>query len=374
MTDPITRGSVWYGMHFYAGLAEYQDEKRPYRVFLNENTIRSMDPSFAGCPVFVNHVDSVNPNLKQMREEADGVVVESFYNKADGKHWVKFITLSDEATEAIKLGYRLSNCYVPATFGAGGVWNGISYDKEITSGAYEHLALVPNPRYDESVIMTPAQFKEYNSAKDFELLRLANTKENIGEKPVPKFSFFKRSKVENSIDLESMSVELPLSKVEVTLSHLINEADKEEMEKEKPKIAEDHHLVNVAGETMSVGELVQKHAKMCDEMEEMKKPKEEEGKDEPESKKSDSDSDSKDDDKSKEKPAEKSDSDKDDSSSKKIEMDDQEKKKNEAETIQALEDKKKADALRNAADKVIATVGTKAVLTTDAVALGKKLF
>lgn len=260
-------------MHFYAGPAEYREAgAAPYRVFLNENTIRDMDPSFAGRPVFVQHVEQIESELSELKKAADGWVVESFYNKADGKHWVKFIVVSDIANQKIKNGWRLSNCYIPKSFGPGGVWNGIDYQKEIRSGTFEHLAIVQNPRYEESVILSPEEYKKYNSDKDVELIRLANNKREL---PV-KFNFFKREKVENSFDLETMSVELPQSKVEVSLKALINAADKEEMDKEKPKIAEKHHLVDCMGNTMSVNELVQKHEKMCDEMEEMKKPKEEE--------------------------------------------------------------------------------------------------
>lgn len=273
MVTSEAKGTIWYGMHFYAGLAQYEEEGRaPYRVFLNEDTIRSMDPTFAACPLFVSHVDEVESDLDELRKEADGWVVESFYNAADGKHWAKFVVVSEKGKRAIGRGMKLSNCYLPTKFGPGGMWNGIPYDKEIIAGAYEHLAIVPNPRYEESVIMSPDDFKKYNEEKMAELKKLANHKPQ-GDAPM-KFSFFKRAKVENSLELDSMFVELPNSKVEVALAKLINAADKEEMEKEKPKVASPHHLVDCMGNTMTVNELVEKHKKLCDEMEEMKKPKE----------------------------------------------------------------------------------------------------
>ena len=360
------KGNIYYGMHFYPGLAQYQEEgKNPYRVFLNENTIRQMDPTFAGRPVFVLHVDEIETDLNELRKEADGWVIESFYNKADGKHWVKFITVSDKAEKAIARGMRLSNCYVPTNFGPGGIWNGIDYQKEIKHGEYEHLAIVPNPRYEESVIMTPDEFKQYNEDKNIELKRLANNKDE-GVAPV-KFSFFKRAKVENSADLELMSVELPKSKKEVSLTALINEADKEEMEKDKPKVAEGHHLVDCNGKTMTVNEMVEKHKEMCDAMEEMKKPKEEheEGEDKEEMK------DSEDDDMEySKKEAPKSEDDKEgEESSLKLEKE-EEKEVKDAKKKNAAE---KAARLRNAPNSVNQEVA-KVSLSMDQVARGKQLF
>lgn len=263
-----SKGKIWYGLHFYPGVAEYAESgKESYRVFLNENTLRSMDATFAGKPVFVEHVENVEPSIDELRKEADGWVVESFFNQADGKHWVKLITVSERADRAIKNGFKLSNAYVPKSFGSGGTWNGVSYAKEIVSGEYEHLAIVSNPRYEESVIMTPEQFKKYNSDQEIELKRISNSKEEEGDKKV-KLNFFKRSKVENSADLESTVVELPKSKVEITVANALMELD---TIKNMHGYANGDHLVKVGEkDEMSVNDLVKKHMDMCNEMDKMK--------------------------------------------------------------------------------------------------------
>jgi Uncharacterized protein conserved in bacteria (DUF2213) len=261
------KGTIWYGMHMYPGVAEYAEEdQKPYRVCILEDTIRSMGPSFAGKPVFVLHVDEIEKDLNKLREEADGWVIESFYNKADGKHWAKFITCSEKAEEAIEKGMKLSNCYLPKGFGPGGTWNGLSYDREITSAEYEHLAIVPNPRYEESIIMSPDQFKKYNDDKLSELTKLANNKQGDGKM---KFSFFKRAKVENSADLDSMSVVLPKSGKEIALERLINEADEKEMKKDEPKMAHPEHMVEVDGKKMTVNDLVKAYKDACEGMKKM---------------------------------------------------------------------------------------------------------
>lgn len=267
-----SHGKIWYGMHFYPGLAQYQDseEAEPYRVYLNEDTLRKMDPTFAARPIFVEHVDEVDPNLDRLRSEADGWVIESFYNSSDGKHWVKFITVSDEAEKAIRNGFRLSNAYVPKNFGPSGIWNGISYQKEITDGEYEHLAIVKNPRYEESVIMTPEEFKKYNEDNLSNLKKIANSKK--GGKML---SFFKKSKVE--ID-NNMCVVLPKSKKEVSITKLINDADEMEKKKDSSESAKAHvmasgdHMVKMKdGSYMQVSDLADKFHSMKDEMDKVKK-------------------------------------------------------------------------------------------------------
>lgn len=240
-----------------------------------------MDPSFAVKPVFVEHVDEVDPNIDTLRNEADGWVIKSFYNDADGKHWVEFIVVSERGERAIRNGMRLSNAYIPKSFKNGGLWNGITYDKQIVDAEYEHLAIVKNPRYEESVIMTPEEFKKYNESQVLELRRLENSK---GAKM--KFSFFKKTKIENAIDPDLQLV-LPRSGKSISLSKLINDAyekdqdpamgnkkNKEE-EKEADKnsgLADMTHKVKMKdGSYCNVKELLDKHNKMCDEMDCMKK-------------------------------------------------------------------------------------------------------
>jgi hypothetical protein len=292
-----SKGKIFYGMHFYSGLAQYQesDDQAPYRVYLNEDTIRSMDPTFAGRPIFVEHVDEVDPDVNQLRKEADGWVIESFYNSADGKHWVKFIVVTDRAERAIRSGMRLSNAYIPKAFKDGGIWNGIPYQKEITDGEYEHLAIVKDPRYEESVIMTPDEFKQYNETKVLELKKLANSKSKQDKGIKMKFSFFKRTKVENGIDPD-LQVILPKSGRAVSVAKLINDAYEKDQDPSMEKkvksdsgssdddkdgesakhhvMADMHHMVKMHdGSYMKLKDMMSRHKDMLDELEEMKEGK-----------------------------------------------------------------------------------------------------
>lgn len=358
-----SKGKVYYGMHFYPGVAEYQDKDGPYRVFLNENTLRSMDPSFAGRPIFVDHVDDVNSNVDEVRKEADGWVIESFFNRADGKHWVKFIVVSELGERAIRNRMRLSNAYTPKSFAEGGLWNGVEYAKEITSGEFEHLAIVDNPRYEESVILTPEEFKKYNEDNFVELTRLANSKTEK-EQGKMAFKLFKRTKVENSTaELEGSHVILPKSGREISIEKLVNEMDEyEEKKKSNEVMAEMGHKVKLHdGSMCNVSELLEKHKAMHDELKAMKEGDEHGDKDDP-----------KENEEGEDEEAKKKALGLAEHEEKEIE---EAKKKNDLESAKKKKEaKEKADKLRNAGPKLVENEGTVVEFSEDQVARGKSRY
>lgn len=224
--------AVLYGMHFVPGIAEDPTEENSL-LFLNEQTLRDMDETFAGCPVYVNHVEGAN--LARIEEEADGYVVRSFYNATDGKHWAQFLVTSDAGHAAIKQGWKLSNAYSAESLGPAGVWNGVSYKKQIVKGKFDHLALVQNPRYAESVVMTPEQFEMYNLDLRKSLSLVANNGTIVKkEAQMPNLlSLFKKTPVD-STDFEDSIVTLPTGK-EVSVKDLVANAMKNAKEKAAPK-------------------------------------------------------------------------------------------------------------------------------------------
>lgn len=230
MIQNSTAGKRFFGKHFWPGVAEYREGDHAMRILVNEDTIRKMNPTFEGKPVFVRHVeDIIGKPIDELKQEADGWVVRSFYNENDGATWAEFIVVSQKAIDAINAGWKLSNAYVKTeSDNRGGLWNGVDFSETIINGIFEHLAIVNNPRYAESVILTPDEFKKYNEEKQAEL-RLQNSLKQEPQKLERKmpFNFFKKSKVENGIDLEGLSVMLPKTKREAALVDLINEADVE---------------------------------------------------------------------------------------------------------------------------------------------------
>ena len=259
--------TVFYGLHMAEGVAEYQPpEGDPYRLFLKEATLKEMDTTFAGCPVFIDHQPVEKMSSEEIREKAVGWVVESFFNKLDGKHWVKFVVTSDKAEEAIRSGWQLSNAYNIKSASPGGTWHAVEYAKEVMDAAYEHLAIVNSPRYEESIILTPEAFKAYNAKKAADLDRMTNSK---GEESVA-LNFFKKAKVENSIDIANTIVQLPKSKREVSIEAIVNEADEIALASSKPKMANGDDLVKVGEEEMSLNALMEKYNAVCSELSEMK--------------------------------------------------------------------------------------------------------
>lgn len=356
---------IYYGLHFVPGVAEYREKDHSYRIFLSQDTLQKMNKSFSGKPVYVEHVEEVN--LKNLQTEADGYVVESFYNPYDGKTWAKFIVITDKAKDHIKRGWQLSNSYFPTGFAAGGEWNGVTFEKEITEGEFEHLAIVSNPRYAESIILTPEQFKEYNLKKEQEIKKIANSK---GASKM-KFNFFKKQKVENSTDLESMSVMLPKSKTEISIEKLINDADEAMIKKNDGEGSDEgKHKVKVGEHEMTVNELVEKYHEMKNELEALKKHNDDEdmkhNDDEEEKHENDDDEDMKHNDDEDKKHNE-------EEEAKKKLLDDA-KKNEEEEFAKKKNDKKKHfDSLKNA-NKNAQDETPVLRLTSDCVALGKERY
>lgn len=254
------------------GIAQYAERsvegKEPYRILVGEHALRSMDKTFEGRPLYVRHVDNVDvskigkadPESPTGDTKEEGYVVESFFNPADGKHWVKMLVVGDRARQAIAQGWKLSNAYEVGEWGSGGDWHGVPYEKEVMSANYDHMAIVDDPRYQESKILTPEEFQKYNEERIAATKRLMNSKADKKGDTSMKFSFFKKEKVENSKDLEQYSVTLPKSGKEVALADLVTNADEMEMKKNEPVMADPEHKVKLnSGEELSINELVSKY-------------------------------------------------------------------------------------------------------------------
>ncbi len=265
--DPKFEGEVYYGLHMVEGVCEYAEPEsnggKPYRILVGEDVLKDMDAGFAGKQIYVRHVTK-ETTAEQKQAQHAGWVVRSFFNKADGKHWCQFIVTTDAGRQALQNGLKLSNAYNPKKYGAGGRWHNVEYLKEVLEAEYDHLAFVPDPRYEESFILTPEEFKGYNSEKESELLLLANSKETS---PMPNLNFFKRTKVDPSaaVDLESTVVTLKNGK-DLSIAQIVNALEDMQTEKEnaavdmaKPQMANGDHKVKVGESEMTVNELVQKY-------------------------------------------------------------------------------------------------------------------
>lgn len=131
------------------GVCEYADE----RVYLSEETLIKSLHTIKGRPVIIDHMTGITP--ENMNEHAVGYVVDY---EVQGACDCKFVIFDDEGKQVIADGYSVSCAYKPKSFGPGGTWHNVPYDREITDLEYTHLALVQNPRYEDA--------KVYENAKD----------------------------------------------------------------------------------------------------------------------------------------------------------------------------------------------------------------
>ncbi len=214
--------SIYYCRHMLPGIAGYENEN----ILIDADAMKRSAPSMVGKPVFVNHQ---KVELDTVEHDADGWITDCFYNELDGWLWAKFLVISDEAQRAVSNGWSVSNAYLPASWSEGGQHLNIDYDRKIRDYAFTHLAIVPNPRYEEAKIFNPDQFKEYQAEKRSELEELQNSKPKEGH---PMFKLFqkKSEEVSNSIpaDADLSQVEIEVEGKRVSLLEIINAVKKNE--------------------------------------------------------------------------------------------------------------------------------------------------
>lgn len=321
---------VYYCKHIAPGVCAYQEET----IFIGEETLKNMDKSFSGKPIFINH-QTVNPDTE--KQDAVGYVVESFYLPEDGTHWAKILIVDDRGHEVIKNGWKVSNAYQPTNFGVGGEWHSVPYNREVTDAYYTHLALVDNPRYEEAEIMTPEQFKQYKEAKKSQLEQLQNSKpeekSKLGENKMS-WKLWQKKEVTNSEDISKVMVELSNGST-VSIGEMVNSVEKDLKEKEDKKNAchnEDilEKTVKVNGEDMKVCDLVAAFEKK-DKKNECDEDKDKDEKSDKKNAEEDKDKD------------EKEKSDKKNESDEEKDKDEKSDKKNESDEDKDKEDKEKKD-------------------------------
>lgn len=176
-TNAKSNPTVLYAKHMEPGLCAYEDEM----ILVDADAMKTMAPTFAGKPVFVYHQDV---DLANLQEQADGYVADCYYNELDGWLWSKIIVVSDKAQDAVANGWSVSNAYVPTEWADDGVHHNVDYNRKIVNANFTHLAIVPDPRYENAKIFTPDGYKGYCNEKRVQIEELRNSKER---KPMLKF-------------------------------------------------------------------------------------------------------------------------------------------------------------------------------------------
>lgn len=264
---------IFYCRHMQPGVAGYENET----ILVNADAMKAMIPSFVGKPIYVHHQDV---DLDTLKEEAAGYVADSFYNELDGWAWVKMLVIDDEAIDRITSGWAVSNAYVPTDWAAGGTEHNVKYDRAINTADFTHLAIVPNPRYEQAKVYSPEEFKSYQEGKRQQLNELKNAKEDKKGVKTVGLKFWNTKKEEAAEVTPETLVEIQNddgSTSEVKVADMIsavqnakakkNEDDegakeeaKGDKENGKAKLNEDSK-VSVGDEEMTLGELMNRYRK-----------------------------------------------------------------------------------------------------------------
>lgn len=134
------------------GVCTYQDEV----VCLSQETLQKCVRDIKGKPVIIKHQRGINPD--NMQQHAVGYVTGAGFDEFNASFSCNFVLFDEEAKGKIANGWSVSCAYLPKAFGQGGTWHNTAYDREITDLEFTHLALVPDPRYEDA--------KVYENAKD----------------------------------------------------------------------------------------------------------------------------------------------------------------------------------------------------------------
>lgn len=222
ITNASTMPKVYYCRHLEPGFVKHKAER--YKI--TAEAMKKMMPTFAGKPVFVGHQQVP---VDHIENQADGYVADCFYNPLDGWCWSKFIATSDAAHDAIAKGYKVSNAFVPTETKGGGRDHDIDYTKELVNARYTHLAIVPVPKYDEAMILTPEGFKSYNDARSKELTELQNSKEK-GKMSIKKIFKNSRTEVTNSAEIDdTCELELASGKT-ISIGDMVKIVEEKELQ------------------------------------------------------------------------------------------------------------------------------------------------
>lgn len=254
--------------HLQAGLCGYSNET----ILLSQDAMSRMAPSFNGKPVYILHQDV---EFDTMKQEAVGYVADTWL-AGDGWLWSRIIITDDEAHKVIADGYSVSNAYNPTEFKGGGMHHNIPYTREILNGEFTHLALVPDPRYEDAKVYTLEEYQARNTTL-MNSLEPAQPKHQPKKKGTFMLKFFKNQKTEVDAS-EADTVEYTNAKGE-TVTRSISEMVNAVEEKEKANKAMKNKVM-VNGEEMTVAELVAAYEKLEGKENESDEDKDEEKKNE----------------------------------------------------------------------------------------------
>lgn len=140
------------------GLVNYRDQGGGLELLRKDTLDRCMGTA-VGNPLIHGHtmIDAANRLTFE-----EGIVSEWYYNSEDGWYYTKGTADTPRAQRMMSV--KKPSCgYQVTSWGPGGMYHGIRYDREITGVKFNHLAIVDKPRYEEATF-------RFNSMNLFKLV------------------------------------------------------------------------------------------------------------------------------------------------------------------------------------------------------------
>jgi hypothetical protein len=148
--QPAVKSRIAEAMHLEPGVVRYEGKGEgggDLMLMLPKDTIDRMRDKFKGSPVVNETHRDMSPG-----EKGDGQVLRSYWNGDLGQEIVEYEVWTQEAVDNLESGkYGVSCSYTVTEHDkTPGTWHNVHYDGTILDGEYNHLAIVPNPRYEDS--------------------------------------------------------------------------------------------------------------------------------------------------------------------------------------------------------------------------------
>ena len=136
------------------GVVKFGDKN--LMIYISQKTIDRYSHRLKGKPVTIGHIAGITASNAQQHSVGDVAVCD--------KPGDCVVTIKDEeADKKISGGERFSCCWTPVKWGPGGTWHNIPYDKELLEMDFTHLAIVPDPRYENVEVFMNSKDKEFNN-------------------------------------------------------------------------------------------------------------------------------------------------------------------------------------------------------------------
>lgn len=114
--------------------------------------------SFVGDPVIIKHQILTKDNVDEKRV---GVVNSVWFDANDAWFYCDGVIWDKDAIRKIENGWSVSCTYdMTESTGESGEWHNIHFDDELLNGVFQHLAIVPNPRYEDATIIFNSKDRE----------------------------------------------------------------------------------------------------------------------------------------------------------------------------------------------------------------------